>query len=162
MSHDGAGQRPGDGVPRLIVAAVEVALAGDAPDHHGFHEHESRPSAPDRVGQAPEIRMNSGQNILVENEEGLDGDRLAAGSFDGEIPVIEFGVNGVFDDFVVAPVLVLCRKCARPMPATPQLMPRNDGHGPKTVPKTVLRPRASRLPFQLGSKGGRDARGPRA
>ena len=66
--------------------------------------------------------MNSGEDILVKNEERLDSLNLAIMIPDGEIPVVEFRVDGVLDDFVIATILVLRRKRALPMPAILQLL----------------------------------------
>src|SRR5216684_8192076 len=106
-----------------------MGFACDTANHHGLHEHESWPSGPDRIDQTSESPMNSGENILVKNEERLDGLNLALMVPDGEIPIIEFRVDGVLDDFVIAVILVLRRERALPMPAISQLIARNDIYG---------------------------------
>src|SRR6266853_971068 len=99
-----------------------MGFACDTANHHGLHEHESRPSDPDRIDQTSKSPMNSGEDILVKNEERLDSLNLALMVPDGEIPIIEFGVDGVLDDLVVATILVLRRKRALPVPAILQLL----------------------------------------
>src|SRR5262249_54054481 len=131
MLHDRTGQGPGSGGAHRIVA-IEVGFARDASNHHGLHEHESRPSAPDRISQTSEIGMNSREDILVKNEERLDRLNLALMVPDGEIPVIEFRVDGVLDNFVIATILVLRGERALPMYAIAQLMARNDSHAAAT------------------------------
>jgi hypothetical protein len=54
-----------------IVSVVQVCFARDASNHHVLHEHESRPPTPDRIDQTPEIRMNSSEDIFIEDEEWL-------------------------------------------------------------------------------------------
>src|SRR5260370_32393983 len=95
----------------------EVGLGCEKSKHHCLHEHESRPSEPNRINQTLETRINSSENILVENEEWLDCLNLAVMVPDGEIPVIEFRVDGVLNDFVIATILVLRRQCTSPMRA---------------------------------------------
>jgi hypothetical protein len=99
------------------VSIVEVAFACDTSNHHGLHEHESRPSEPDRKSQTLEMRTNSSEHILVQNEEWLDCLNLAVMVSDGEIPVIEFWMDGVLNYFVVPVILVLRPKCTSPMRA---------------------------------------------
>ncbi len=84
-----------------------MGFACDTANHHSLHEHESRPPDPDRIDQTSESAMNSGEDILVKNEERLDSLNLALMIPDGEIPIVEFGVDGVLDDFVIATILVL-------------------------------------------------------
>src|SRR5262245_12364238 len=110
MPHDRAGQGLGSGSARRVVSVVEVCFACNASNHHGLHEHESRPSAPDRISQTAETRRNSSEDILVENEEWLNCLNLALTVPDGEIMVIEFRVDSFLNDFVIAMILVLQRK----------------------------------------------------
>jgi hypothetical protein len=69
------------------------------------------------MNQLLEIGINSSEHILVQNEEWLDCLNLAVTVSDGEIPVIEFRMDGILNDFVVAVILVLRRKCTSPMRA---------------------------------------------
>src|SRR5262249_58789268 len=70
--------------------------------------------------------MDSREDILVEDEEWLDRLNLTFMVLDGEIPIIEFRVDRVFDNFVIATILVLRGKSALPMPAILQLVARED------------------------------------
>ena len=79
------------------------------------------------------MRMKSGKNIQIENEKGLNRLNLAAMVPDGEIPIIEFRMDGILDDFVIAAILGLRRERVLPMSAISQLKARDDMHAAACV-----------------------------
>ena len=120
----GKGLRGGGG--RGVVSVVKMRFAGNTPDHHGLYDHEPRPVATNGVDQSAAIGAHAGQDVLVENEEWLDGADLCVAVADGEVQIIELGMDRVLYDFVVAAVLVLRSKCPLPLRALSQLTARDD------------------------------------
>jgi hypothetical protein len=70
-------QELGIGGARRIIAIVQVSFTSNTSDHHRPHIHEPRPMTPSDVNQATDIQTSTGQDVLVENEEWLDGPNLA-------------------------------------------------------------------------------------
>jgi hypothetical protein len=88
--------------------------------------HEPRPVATNGVDESAAIGAHAGQDVLVENEEWLDGADLCVAVADGEVQIIELGMDRVLYNFVVAAVLVLRSKRSLPLWALSQLTARDD------------------------------------
>ena len=73
---EGGGQQA-DNRGEANRVAVEMALASDAPDHQGAQLQEARPEPPHRLDRAQDPLIDAGEKVLVEQEEGLDGQGLA-------------------------------------------------------------------------------------
>jgi hypothetical protein len=72
------------------------------------------------------IDAETGQDVLVENKERLDSADLSAAIAGGEVQITEFRMDRVFDDFVVAAVLVLRGERPSPLRALLQFAARDD------------------------------------
>ncbi len=94
--------------------------ARGASDHQRSHLQEARPHARDGIDQCPDLRPYADQEILIENEEWLNGDNLAVRVLNGEIPIIESLPDRIFDELVVAMILAFTSKSALPVAAVRQ------------------------------------------
>jgi hypothetical protein len=100
---------------RAAVAEIEVAFAGRASDHQCAQPQEVRPQASHQPVRSTAQRGRAGEQILIEQEEGLDGANLALVIPDDEIPVREIGAERPLDQLVIPVILALAGKCAGPM-----------------------------------------------
>jgi len=80
---------------RQAKAAKRVALFAARRRSACLHDHEPRPAATDGVNQSVAIDADAGQDVLVENEERLDGADLSAAVVDGEVQIMELRMDRV-------------------------------------------------------------------
>ena len=86
--------------------AVEVSFPSGASHHQRARPHEARPKSPDPGDKLLGVIIGAGHQILIDDEEGLDGaDVLAV--VDDEVAVVETVLERVFDEFVEAMILAL-------------------------------------------------------
>src|SRR5262249_713471 len=128
MFHDRSGQALSCGGAGCIISFIKVGFASRTSNHYGFHKHKSWPAAPDCIYETSDLRMSSGKDIQIKNEKWLDCLNVTVTVPDGKIPIIEFRMDGILDDFVIAAVLVVRPRGALPMPAISLLKARNDAH----------------------------------
>jgi hypothetical protein len=103
MSDDRCGQELGVGSPHRIISIVQVGFASNTSNHYRL----AWPVESNGINPSPKIRTNSAKDVQIENEKWLDCANLASQIRDGEIEIFEFRVDSVFNNFVIAVILML-------------------------------------------------------
>src|SRR4029077_17525132 len=100
MFGDRSSQNLGIGCADQFISTVQMGLASYTSDHQGFHIHEPRPLTPDDINQSSKIRSSSRRNVLIENKKWLDCLNFSSRVSNGEIQIVEFGMDSVVYNFV--------------------------------------------------------------
>src|SRR5262249_49241135 len=95
------------------VDRIDVSFTGAASDHQGARAHEARPDAPHRVRAALGQAADAAEQVLIDDETGLDRAYVAA-ALDHQVAVAEAVRERVFEQFVETVILALTRECTRP------------------------------------------------
>ncbi len=107
---------------------IEVSFPSRATDHQRADLKESRSESANRIHQHLHLFACAGSEVLIEQEERLDRANGLVLVEDGKIPIIEYRLDSVLYDFVIAMILPVARKCLMPSRAIWKLMAGEDPH----------------------------------
>ncbi len=91
-----------------------MTFAGGAADHERAHEEETREDLSHSAGHALEELSRAAEQVLVENEEGLNRLRSSLRVFENEVAVLEPLNDRIFDDAIIPIILAMIGKARSP------------------------------------------------
>src|SRR5262249_650870 len=107
--------------------------------HQRARSHQARPHPASGVDEHAKSRTGSDQQIQVQQEKRLHGTNLANNVLYDEIPVIEFWMKRILDQFAVSMILAFICESDFPARTALQIVARDDFETPRKLHRLISR-----------------------